>query len=154
MKATDWLDAAVERAKKKYELQRAQEEKSAEAEALKRRLSNQFCRELFAWFESVEARFNNKFGGQVLVVSVAGSDGGRTVQILARPIRTKESTAHLRYKENAASVELSVSSGGGVEAAQIIKLVHSTEGVVFALIGARHYSPEQLGQKIIDDLLA
>jgi hypothetical protein len=154
MEATDWLDATVQRAKQKYEAQRAQDEKSVQTEALKRKLGNQFCRELFAWLESVEVRFNNRFGAQVLAVSVLGSDGCRSAQILARPIRTREGTASLSYEENTASLGLSVGFGGGAETAQTIKLVLSPDGVVLAEIGAKHYTPERLGQKIIDDLLA
>ena len=154
MEATDWLDAAVESAKQKYQAQRALDETSVQADALKRKLGNQFCRELFAWFESVEVRFNNRFGSQVLAVSVVGSDGNRSVQILARPIRTKEGTASLSYEENTSSLGLSVGFGGGAETAQVIKLVLSADGAVLAEMGAKHYTPEQLGQKIIDDLLA
>ena len=154
MEATDWLDAAVQRAKQKYEAQRALEEESVQAEVLKRKLGNQFCRELFAWFESIEVRFNNKFGAQVLAVSVVGSEGSRSVQILARPIRTREATASLSYEENTTSLGLSVGFGGGAETAQIIKLVLAADGAVLAEIGAKHYIPERLGQKIIDDLLA
>jgi len=94
-KPSDWLDATVERAKKKYQVQRALDKRSVQAEAMKRKLGNQFCRELFAWFENVEVRFNNRFGSQVLAVSVVGSDGSRNAQILARPIRTQEGTASL-----------------------------------------------------------
>ena len=154
MEATDWLDAAVDRAKQKYEAQRTLDERSAQAEALKRKLGNQFCRELFAWFESVEVRFNNRFGAQVLSVSVIGNDGSRSVQVLARPVRAKEGTACLSYEENTTSLGLSVGFGGVAETAQIIKLVLSAEGAVLAEIGTRHYTPEGLGQKIIDDLLA
>src|ERR1039457_6909333 len=75
MEATDWLDATVERAKKKYQVQRALDKRSVQAEAMKRKLGNQFCRELFAWFESIEVRFSSRFGSQVLAVSVVGSDG-------------------------------------------------------------------------------
>ena len=154
MEATDWLDAAVERAKQKYQAQRALDETSVQADALKRKLGNQFCRELFAWFESVEVRFNNRFGSQMLAVSVVGSDGNRSVQILARPIRTKEGTASLSYEENTSSLGLSVGFGGGAETAQIIRLVLSADGAILAEMGAKHYTPEHLGQKIIDDLLA
>jgi hypothetical protein len=154
MEATDWLDAAVQRAKQKYEAQRALDERSVQAEALKGKLGNQFCRELFAWFESVEVRFNNRFGSQVLAVSVVGGEGSRSVQILARPIRAKEGTASLSYEENTASLGLSVGFAGGAETAQTIKLVLSAEGAVLAEIGAKHYTPEGLGQRIIDDLLA
>src|ERR1039457_3300180 len=104
MEATDWLDAAVESAKQKYQAQRALDERSVQADALKRKLGNQFCRELFAWFENVEVSFNNRFGGQALAVSVVGRDGSRNAQILARPIRTQEGAASLSYVENTASL--------------------------------------------------
>ena len=154
MGATDWLDAAVESAKQKYQAQRALDERSIEADALKRKLGKQFCRELFAWFENVEVRFNNKFGSQLLAVSVVGSDGNRSVQILARPIRAREGTASLSYEENTSSLGLSMGFGGGAETAQTIRLVLSADGAVLAEMGAKRYTPEQLGQKIIDDLLA
>src|ERR1035437_1523423 len=113
MEATDWLDAAVERAKQKYQAQRALDETSVQADTLKRKLGNQFCRELFAWFENVEVRFNNRFGSQVLAVSVVGSDGRRNAQILARPMRAQEGTASLSYVENTASLGLNVGFDGG-----------------------------------------
>jgi hypothetical protein len=153
-KPSDWLDATVERTKKKYQVQRALDKRSVQADALKRKLGNQFCRELFAWFENVEVRFNNRFGSQVLAVSVVGSDGRRNAQILARPVRTQEGTASLSYVENTASLGLNVGFDGGAETAQIIKLVLSAHGAILAEIGVKHYTPEQLGQKIIDDLLA
>ena len=53
MEVADWLDEAVQRAKKKYEIQRALEEKQAQEEAVKRKLGSQFCRELFAWLENM-----------------------------------------------------------------------------------------------------
>jgi hypothetical protein len=149
-KGTDWLDQAVQRAKGKYQIQRVLEERSVQEEVLKRKLGNQFCRELFTWFESIEVRFNSRFGGHVLAVSVVGSDGSRSVQILARPIRDQESTASLSYDENTTSLELRA----GSEAAQTIKLVLSGDGAILAEIGAERYTPEQLGQRIIDDLLA
>lgn len=152
--ATDWLDATVERTKRKYEAQRAADERSVQAEAVKRKLDNQFCRDLFAWFESVEMRFNNRFGSQVLAVSVVGSEGSRSVQILARPIRAKEGNASLSYEEKTSSLGLSVGFGGGAETAQTIKLVLTAGGAILAEIGAKQYTPERLGQKIIDDLLA
>lgn len=154
MQVTDWLDQAVRRAKGKYQVQRAVDEKSVQAEALKRKLGNQFCRELFAWFESIEIRFNERFGSHVLAVSVVGSDGNRSVRILARPIRDQESTASLNYEENTTSLRLSPGSGGATETAQRIKLVLSSSGAMLAEVGSEHYTPEQLGQSIIDDLLA
>ncbi len=136
MEGTDWLDAAVESAKQKYQAQRALDGRSVQADALKRKLGNQFCRELFAWFENVEVRFNNRFGSQVLTVSVVGSDGNRSVQILAQPIRAREGTASLSYEENTTSLGLSVGFGGGAETAQIIRLVLSADGAVLAEMGA------------------
>jgi hypothetical protein len=154
MEGTDWLDKVVQRAKGRYQVRRALEERSVQAEALRRKLANQFCRDLFAWFERVEVRFNNRFGGHVLAVSVAGSDGNRSVRILARPIRDQESTVSLNYEEKTTSLRLSADSGGATEPAQIIKLVLSADGAILAEVGAEHYTPEQLGQKTIDDLLA
>ena len=90
MAPTQWLDEAVQRTKEKYTVQRAQEERSAHEEALKRRLGGQFCRQLFAWFQSIEGSFNHKFGGSVLAVSVSGDEGSRSAQVLARPTSTEE----------------------------------------------------------------
>lgn len=153
MQATDWLDAAVQRAKKKYQVQRTREEQLAHQEALKRRLGGQFCRELFAWFENIEVSFNNRFGGQVLVVSVAGGDGHRSVKVLARPIRAQESIAELNYEESSASLGLTMGYGTP-GAAQVIRLILSAEGVILAEMGEARYTAAQLGQKIIDALLA
>lgn len=152
MEATGWLDSAVQRTKEKYQIQRAREEQLAHEEALKRRLGNQFCRQLFTWLEQVEASFNTRFGSQVLVVSLVGSQGNRSVQILGRPVRAQERIAEISYQENATSLRFSIGSGG-TAAAQIIKLVLSGEGIA-AELGEKHYTAHQLGQKIIDELLA
>jgi hypothetical protein len=154
MAPTHWLDEAVQRTKEKYKLQRAREERSAHEEALKRRLGGQFCRQLFAWFQGVEGTFNGKFGAQVLAVSVSGDEGSRTAQILARPISTKERIAHLDYQNNPSSLRLSVGSDRSTETPQVIKLVLTADEALVAEIGKEHYTSVQLGQKIIDDLLA
>jgi len=86
---TDWLDGVVRRAKEKYLEQRVQEEKLIEEEALKSRVGSQFCRELFEWLEGIDVRFNSRFGVHVLSVSVVGTDGDRSLQVLARPVRAK-----------------------------------------------------------------
>ena len=152
MEATSWLDATVQRTKEKYQIQRAQEEQLAHELSLKRRLGNQFCRKLFSWFEHVEVSFNTRFGSQVLVVSVLGTQGNRSVQILGRPLRAQERIAEVRYHEESATLKLSVGSGG-TAAAQMIKFVLRDDEIV-AEVAGKHYTPQQLGQKIIDDLLA
>ena len=146
-----WLEKAVQRTKKKYQGQRTLEEKSAYEDTMKRKLAGQFCRELFAWFENIEASFNHSFGGHVLAVSVVGSQGSRSVKILARPTRTQESMAELTYQENASSLGLSQGSGSTVQA---IRLILSGNGTILAAMGEEYFTPEQLGQKIIDQLLA
>jgi hypothetical protein len=150
----DWLDSAVLKAKQKYQSQRAQEERVAQEEALKLKLGNQFCRELFTWFESVEVTFNSRFGGQVLSVHVVGNEGGRCVQVLARPIRAQERIAELSYQESTKTLGLSIGSGTNALIGQVIKLVFAADGTMCAEIGANHYTPERLGQKVIEDLLA
>ena len=152
MEVTDWLDEAVQQTKEKYQVQRALEEDLIREETLKRKLSSQFCRELFAWFENVEARFNSKFGDQVLTVSVVGGDGNRSVQVLARPVRAQERNAELNYQDDSNCLGLSMGSGA-TAASQVVKLVLSADGAILAEGGAKRYTPEQLGQKIIDDLL-
>jgi hypothetical protein len=153
MGGTNWIDDAVQRTKEKYQVQRALEDKLIQEEGLKAKLGSRYCRELFAWFESVEVSFNSKFGSQVLAVSVVGTEGSRSVQVLARPIRAQERIADLNYQENTRCIGLSMGSGATSET-QLIKLVLSADGVILAEIGAKYYTPEQLGQKIIDDLLA
>ena len=153
MPPTHWLDEAVQRAKEKYKAQRAQEERSAHEQTLKRRLGGQFCRQLFAWFQSIEGSFNIKFGAHVLAVSVSGDEGSRSAQILARPILTEERIANLDYQNNSASLRF-IGSGKTTETPQVIKLVLSPEEALLAEIGNERYTSEQLGQKIIDDLLA
>jgi hypothetical protein len=147
---TDWLDKVVQRTKKKDQAQRTREERSAHEETAKRKLGGQFCRELFAWFENIEVKFNNSFGGHVLAVSVVGGDGSRTAKILARPTRTQESMAELSYQENTSSLALTMGSG----APAAIRLILSPNGAMLAAMGEEYYTPEKLGQKIIDDLLA
>jgi hypothetical protein len=154
MDVTAWLDDAVQRAREKYEAQRALEERLLQEEALKRKLGSQFCRDLFAWLENVEPSFNSRFGGHVLAVSVVGSDGNRSVQVLARPTRAQERIADLKYQENTKCLGLSTGSGATAETAQTIKLVLSGDDAILAEIGADRYTPERLGQKIISDLLA
>jgi hypothetical protein len=154
MASTQWLDEAVQRTKEKYKIQRAQEERLAHEEELKRRLGGQYCRQLFAWFQSIEGSFNNKFGSHVLAVSVSGDEGSRSAQILARPILTEERIAHLDYQNNSASLRFSIGSGKTAETPQVIKLVLSANEALLAEIGTERYTSEQLGQKIIDDLLA
>jgi len=154
MAPTHWLDEAVQRTKEKYKVQRAQEERSAREEALKHRLGGAFCRQLFAWFQSIEGTFNGKFGAQVLAVSLSGDEGSRSAQILARPISTEERIAHLDYQNNSSSLRLSMGSGRTAETAQVIKLVLTADEALVAEIGKVHYTSEQLGQRIIDDLLA
>lgn len=152
MEVTGWLDSAVQRTKDKYQFQRAREEQSAQEESLRRRRGSQFCRQLFTWFEQIEVSFNTRFGSQVLVVSLVGNQGNRSVQILGRPVRAQERIAEINYQENTASLRLSMGSGG-TAAAQIIRLVLSGDGIV-AEFGGQHYTAHQLGQKIIEELLA
>lgn len=150
---TDWLDKAVQRTKKKYQVQRVREEQLAHEEALKRRLGSQFCRELFAWFENIEAQFNNSFGSHVLAVSVVGGNGSRSLKILARPTRAQESMAELHYQERTSSLGLNMDSGAPA-ATQAIRLILTADGAVLAAVGEDYYTAEQLGQKIIDKMLA
>ncbi len=154
MALTHWLDEAVQRTKEKYKVQRAQEERSAHQEALKRRLGGQFCRQLFGWLQNVEGSFNRKFGAQVLAVSVSGDEGSRSAQILARPTSTEERIANLDYQNNSASLRLSIGSSKTAETAQVINLILSADEALLAEIGKERYTSETLGQKIIDDLLA
>lgn len=153
MEVTDWLDEAVQQTKEKYQAQRALEEKSIQEEALKRKLGSQFCRDLFAWFETIEVKFNARFGGHVLTARVVGSEGDRSVQVLARPIRAQERIAELNYQEDINCLALSTGSDA-TATTQVIKMVCSAGGGVLVEIGAERYTLEQLGQKIIDDLLS
>jgi hypothetical protein len=152
MAATDWLDEVVQQTKGKYQAQRALEEELIQEEALKRKLGTQYCRELFTWLETIEVKFNHRFGAQVLTASVVGSEGDRSVQVLARPIRAEERIADLHYEENINCLALSMGSGA-TAATQIIKMVRPADGGLLAEIDAERYMPEQLGQKIINDLL-
>jgi hypothetical protein len=168
MEEIAWLDEAVQRVKEKYQTQRALEERSAQEETRKRALGAQFSRDLFAWFERMEESFNSKFGGHLLAVSVVGAEGNRSVKVLANLTRNQERMAVLTYNNGSndngsnnngsnnhpVSLGLRFGSDATAEVAQTIKLVPSNNGTVLAEFGAEHYSYEQLGQKIIDDLLA
>src|ERR1039458_1121163 len=81
MDVTAWLDDAVQRAREKYEAQRALEERLLQEEALKRKLGSQFCRDLFAWLENVEPSFNSRFGGHVLAVDRKSVGEGKRLEI-------------------------------------------------------------------------
>lgn len=154
MAQTHWLDEAVQRTKEKYKVQRDLEERSAHQETLKRKLGGQFCRQLFIWLQNVEGSFNSKFGANVLAVSVSGDEGSRSAQILARPTSTEERIANLDYQNNSACLRLSIGSGKVAETAQVINLILSANEALLAEIGKKHYTSEELGQKIIEDLLA
>jgi hypothetical protein len=153
MEVADWLDRAVQRTKEKYQVQRDREETVIQLEALKRRLGSNFCRQLFAWLESIEARFNRSVGCQMITVAVAGNERNRSAQVLARPILALERLAELYYHENTDYLVLSIAFEGGAETTQMIKLVLAS-GTALAEIGMKRYRPEELGQKIIEDLLA
>jgi len=150
----DWLDGVVQKTWEKYKQQRVQEEKVLQEEVLKVRFGSQFCRELFEWFEGVDVRFNNRFGGHVLSVSVIGTDGDRSVQVLARPVRAQERIAVLNYRKETTSVGVNMNCGTGAISTEEIRLVLSGKDAVLAEIGEEHYTPEQLGRKVIEDLLA
>jgi len=152
--ASEWLEAAVQRAKEKYQEKRALEERLLQEEALKDKLASQFCRELFAWLEAIDVKFNSRFGSQVLAASTSGSEGDRSIKILASPLRSQERIAILNYQKDSKSLDLSVHAGCAAKPRQPIKLALTAEGVVVAQIGVEYFSAEQLGQKIVDDLLA
>jgi len=154
MGETAWLEESVRKAKEKYQLQRTLEERLAQEEARKRELGAKYCRDLFAWFERIEESFNGGFGGHVLAVSVGGADSNRSVQVFAHPTRTQERLAVLTYTDGAISLGSRSGSGATAETAQALKLVLSNDGRLLAEFGAEQYSYEQLGQKIIDDLLS
>jgi hypothetical protein len=151
---TDWLDGVVRRAKEKYLEQRVQEEKLIEEEALKSRVGSQFCRELFEWLEGIDVRFNSRFGVHVLSVSVVGTDGDRSLQVLARPVRAQERIAILNYRKETKSVVLNLSSDGRATPTEEIRLVLGADSEALAEISGDQYTPEQLGRKIVEDLLA
>jgi hypothetical protein len=152
MEAIDWIEEAVKQTKEKYRVERAREEELVQEETTRRKLSNQFCRELFAWIETIDVRFNHKYGSHVLSANVIGPEGSRSAQILARPVRSQERIAELSYQEDINSLSLSMCSGGA-SAIQTITLVCSADGEMIAEIEGERYLPEQLGQKIIMDLL-
>jgi hypothetical protein len=152
MEATDWLDEAVQQTKEKYQAERALEDKVIQEEALKARLASKFCAELFAWLETIDVKFNTRFGGQVLAVSPIGGKGDSALQVLAQPSRAQERIAELNYQGDINCLALSMSSGA-TATTQIIKMVRSAGGGILAEIGGERYTPDQLGQKIINDLL-
>ena len=152
MLVTDWLDDAVQQTREKYQVQRALEEKLAQEEALKARLAGEFCEELFAWLETIDVKFNTRFGGQVLAVSPIGTNDDRGVQVLARPIRAQAKMAVLRYQKETKSIGLSMDCGPSKLPPEI-RLVLSAEGPIKAEIDAEYYAPEQLGRRIINNLL-
>ena len=152
MEATDWLDEAVQQTKEKYQAQRALEEQLMQEETLKRQLGSRFCRELFAWLETTEAKFNSRFGSQVLTVSMVGKEGNRSLQVLARPLRAQERIAELNYQADINCLALSTGSGA-TATTQVIKMVRFDGGEMLAEIGGERCTPDQLGQKIINDLL-
>jgi len=152
MEKIDWLDEAVQQTKDKYQAQRALEEKLLQEEALRARLAKEFCRELFEWLQAIDVKFNTRYGGQVLAVSPTGSNGDRGLQVLARPIRAQERIAVLNYQKETASIALSMDCNP-TNLPQVIKLALSAGGAIVAEIGAEPYTPEQLGRKIINDLL-
>src|ERR1700687_3349887 len=120
MEVTDWLDEAVQQTKEKYLVQRALDEKLMQEEALKARLASKFCEELFAWFGTIDVKFNIRFGGQVLSVSPIGTNGDRGVQVLAQPIRAQARIAVLNYQEDTKSFGLSM-DGSPADFPQVIK---------------------------------
>lgn len=152
MEVTDWLDEAVQQTKEKYQARRALEEQLLQEDTLKRQLGSRFCQELFAWLETTEVRFNSRFGGQVLTVSMVGKEGNRSLQVLAQPLRAQERIADLSYQADINCLALS-SGSGATATTEVIKMVRSAGGEMLAEIGAERYTPDQLGQRIINDLL-
>ena len=152
--ATDWLwlDETVKQAKDKYQARRTQEDELAQEETCRRKLSGKFCRTLFAWLETIDTQFNTRFGGQVLTATVVGTEGNRSAKILARPIRAQERMAEVSYQEAINCLALSMGCGASAATEQI-KMVRSGEGEIFAEIDGQNFTPAQLGQKIIGDLL-
>lgn len=152
--ATDWpwLDETVKQAKEKYQARRVQEDELIQEETLRRKLAGKFCRVLFAWLETIDVQFNTRFGGHVLTATVVGTEGNRSAKVFSRPIRAQERMAELSYQQDTNCLALSM--GFGVSSAtQIIKMVRSADGEIFAEIDGQSYTPLQLGQKIIGDLL-
>ncbi len=153
MEVMNWLDQTVKQTKDKYEARRHQEDQLVKEETLKCKLGGEFCRDLFEWLQTIDAQFNDRFGGHVLAASVDGTQGQRKARILARPIRSQERIAALSYQEDINCLALSVHSGTATDTQQI-RMVLSPEGKIFAEVEADSYTPVQLGQKIIGDLLA
>jgi hypothetical protein len=61
--------------------------------------------------------------------------------------------AELNYQERTSSLGLNMDSGAPA-AAQAIRLILTADGDVLAAMGEDYYTAEQLGQKIIDEMLA
>ena len=152
MEVTDWLDEAVQQTKEKYQAQRALEDKLIQEQASKDRLASKFWDQLFEWLQTIDVKFNTRFGGQVLAVSPTGSNGDRGLQVLARPIRAQERIAVLNYQKETTSIALSMDCNP-TDLPQVIELALAADGAIVAQIGAESYMPEQLGRKIINDLL-
>jgi hypothetical protein len=152
MEATDWLDEAVQQTKEKYQVQRALEDKLIQEEALKARLASKFCEELFAWLETIDVKFNTRFGGQVLAVSPTGGKGDSGLQVLARPIRAQERVTVLSHQKETNAISVSTDHSL-TKLPQVIKLVLAADSAMLAEIGTDYYMPEELGRKIINDLL-
>jgi hypothetical protein len=146
-----WLEESVQKAKEKYQFQRALDERLAQEKALKCKLGAQFCRELFAWLQAVEKRFNSRFGANVLAVSVVGANGNHKVEVLAQPVQKQQRITELTYVDNTTSMMVRTPS---IRKEEGIDLVLSSDGTMLAEFGAVQYSLERLGQKIITDLLA
>jgi hypothetical protein len=146
-----WLDETVQKAKEKYQFQRALDERLAQEKTLKCKLGAQFCNRLFEWLGAVETRFNDRFGGHVLTVRVVRADGNHKVEVLAQPVHKQERIAEVTYEDNTTSLTLRTLS---IRKEEGINLVLSSAGTMLAELGAVQYSHEQLGQKIISDLLA
>lgn len=152
MEKIDWLDEAVQQTKDKYQAQRALEDKLIREQALKDRLASGFWDQLFEWLQPIDVKFNTRFGGQVLAVSPIGSNGNRGLQVLARPVRSQERIAVLNYQKETAAIALSMDCNP-TNLPQVIKLALAADGAMVAQIGVESYMPEQLGRKIINDLL-
>ncbi len=149
----DWLDGAVQKAKVKYQRQRELEEILMQEETLKRKLGSQFCKELAGWLQAVEVRFNTRFGGAVLAVTVEEVKDSRTIRVLARPLRSRESMAELEYQNGTDYLKVNIGSAASAGTSRIVNFVVSG-GAVLAEIGTDCYTWEQLGQRLIEDLLA
>jgi hypothetical protein len=152
MEVTDWLEEAVQQTKAKYQAQRALEDKLIQQQALKDRLAADYCEKFFEWLQTIDVKFNTRFGSQVLAVSPIGSNGDRGLQVLARPLRVQERIVVVNYQKSTNSICLNLDCSR-TNLPQVVKLVLSADGIVAAEIDGEHYDPEQLGRKIVNDLL-